>query len=185
MSLEYAILGFLRSRPMTGYELKKIIDGSVSHFWPADQSQIYRTLGKLAERGWAEMEVVPGTDRPDRKIYSLTQPGRDELRRWLLAELPIGPTRSAEMIQVFFSAQLSDAEVLASFERVAEHMRGGLAVFDAIPKQIEAYDDFTRSPREFFFWMLTLEVGQMTLRTNLEWLENVMQRIRTGKVPQS
>ena len=77
MSLEYAILGFLRSRPMTGYELKKIIDGSVSHFWPADQSQIYRTLGKLAERGWAEMEVVPGTDRPDRRHLPRQQQSED------------------------------------------------------------------------------------------------------------
>ena len=47
MSLEFAILGFLNYHPYSGYDLKKIFDTSVSHFWPADQSQIYRTLSRL------------------------------------------------------------------------------------------------------------------------------------------
>ena len=42
MSLEYAILGFLCYKPLSGYDLKKIFDNSVQHFWPADQGQIYR-----------------------------------------------------------------------------------------------------------------------------------------------
>ena len=56
MSLEHAILGFLQYKPMSGYDLKKIFDTSVRHFWPADQSQIYRTLTRLADKGWAEQE---------------------------------------------------------------------------------------------------------------------------------
>ena len=58
MSLEQAILGFLNYRPFSGYDLKKIFDTSVRHFWPADQSQIYRTLNRLAEKSLAEMEVI-------------------------------------------------------------------------------------------------------------------------------
>ena len=64
MSLEYAILGFLNYSPMSGYDLKKLFDNSVRHFWPADQSQIYRTLGKLAEQGYVEREIVPGRRPP-------------------------------------------------------------------------------------------------------------------------
>jgi len=64
-------------------------------------------------------------------------------------------------------------------------MRQGLAVFDAIPKNIEAYAEFTQSPREFYFWLLTLEVGQMTTRANLDWIENVIQRLQDGEVPQA
>ena len=49
MSLEFAILGFLSYHPSTGYDLKKMFDVSIRHFWPADQSQIYRTLARLTE----------------------------------------------------------------------------------------------------------------------------------------
>lgn len=76
MSLEYAILGFLNYHPYTGYDLKKIFDTSVRHFWPADQSQIYRTLLHLTEKGFASMEKVSQDDRPDRKVYSITAAGR-------------------------------------------------------------------------------------------------------------
>ena len=58
MSLDHAILGFLNYHPYTGYDLKKIFDSSVQHFWPADQSQIYRTLNRLTEQGFAKMEKV-------------------------------------------------------------------------------------------------------------------------------
>ncbi len=47
MSLKHAILGFLELSPFSGYDLKKAFDGSVQHFWPADQAQIYRTLNQL------------------------------------------------------------------------------------------------------------------------------------------
>jgi PadR family transcriptional regulator, regulatory protein AphA len=47
MSLKYAILGFLSLAPLSGYDLKKSFDRSLGHLWPADQSQIYRTLSQM------------------------------------------------------------------------------------------------------------------------------------------
>ncbi len=79
MSLEHAILGFLNYHPYSGYDLKKIFDTSVQHFWPADQSQIYRTLNRLTEQGYAQVEKVDQENRPDRKVYHITADGRAEL----------------------------------------------------------------------------------------------------------
>ncbi|HOC14570.1 MAG TPA: PadR family transcriptional regulator [Propionicimonas sp.] len=185
MSLEHAILGFLHAQPQSGYDLKKNFDASVSHFWPADQSQIYRTLNRLVADGWVTVEVIHQTERPDRKVYSLTGAGRDELLRWLVSELPGSPSRSAEMIQVFFAAQLSDDQVLALFERVADGFRAGLAGYAAIPTDIEDHPGLTRSPREFYFAMLTLEIGTMQLQANLDWIEDRIARIRAGEIPPS
>ena len=70
MSLKHAILGFLSYQPFSGYDLKKAFDRSVRHFWPANQSQIYRTLARITDQGWAEVEIIQQTDRPDRKEYA-------------------------------------------------------------------------------------------------------------------
>jgi len=78
MSLEFAILGFLNYHPYTGYDLKKIFDTSIRHFWPADQSQISHTLAHLTDEGFVQMEEVPMEDRPDRKVYQITDAGRQE-----------------------------------------------------------------------------------------------------------
>jgi len=183
MSLEHAILGFLNYRSYSGYDLKKIIDASVRHFWPADQSQIYRTLARITEKGWTEIEVIRQESRPDRKQYHITLTGKDELHRWLTTPLSHEPTRSPDMIQVFFAGKLSDEDALEIFERAAEAMRAGLANYQQIPRNIEAYGQYTKSPRDFFFWMLTLDVGVHTLQSNLDFIENLIQRIRDGEIP--
>jgi DNA-binding PadR family transcriptional regulator len=184
MSLEYAILGFLKYHPYTGYDLKKIFDTSIRHFWPADQSQIYRTLSRLTENGWAEMEKVPQEDRPDRKVYHITEAGRTELRNWLSGPPPLSEARSAPLIQVFFSGQLSDEEALVKFEGYAAIMRSLLEQYDKVEGQLGPFVQEIPSPREHFFWMLTLENGIRNMRANLEWAESVIERLKAGKVPE-
>jgi PadR family transcriptional regulator, regulatory protein AphA len=183
MSLEFAILGFLNYHPYSGYDLKKIFDTSVRHFWPADQSQIYRTLSKLTENGFVEMEKIPQDDRPDRKVYHITEPGKLELLRWLSGPPPMSEPRSAALIQVFFSGQLSNEEVLEKFESYAASMRGILAQYDQVPSQLTPFQQEIASPREHFFWMLTLDNGIRSMRASLEWAENVIEQIKSGRVP--
>jgi len=76
MSLKYALLGFLNYQPMTGYELKKFVDTSVADFWSGELSQIYSTLKQLEADSLAEVNVEVQTDRPNRKVYSITPRGR-------------------------------------------------------------------------------------------------------------
>jgi PadR family transcriptional regulator, regulatory protein AphA len=183
MSLDHAILGFLNYHPYSGYDLKKIFDNSIRHFWPADQSQIYRTLSRLEENGLAEMERVSQEDRPDRKVYHITEAGQAELLRWLSGPPPLGEPRSASLIQVFFSGQLSDEEILAKFEDYAAIMRAILSQYDQVEGQLGPFQQEIPSPREHFFWLLTLENGLTGMRANLAWAESVIERIKNGQVP--
>ncbi len=185
MSLDFAILGFLNYHPYTGYDLKKIFDGSVRHFWPADQSQIYRTLARLTEESLVEMEKVPQEDRPDRKVYHITEAGREKLQNWLIAPPPMDEPRSAPLIQVFFAGLLTDEEILAKFESFAETMRLILQRYDQVADQLGPFQEEITSPREHFFWLLTLENGIRSMKANLEWAESIIERIKSGKVPQA
>jgi|WetSurMetagenome_2_1015567.scaffolds.fasta_scaffold85226_2 PadR family transcriptional regulator, regulatory protein AphA len=178
MSLEYAILGFIQHKPLSGYDLKKVFDTSVSHFWPADQSQIYRTLNKLTEAGWAEMEVIEQSDRPDRKIYHITLAGRAELYRWLSGPFPSELSRSAPLVQVFFSGQLSDEQILEKFENAVADFKEVISRYQQVPGQIDELVKMVNSPREIFFGLLTLELGIKTAQAQLEWAESIIQRIK-------
>ncbi len=183
MSLDHAILGFLQYKPMSGYDLKKIFDTSVRHFWPADQSQIYRTLSRLAEQGLAVQEIVEQVDRPDRKVYHITPAGRDELHRWLTGPFPMEEARSAPLVQVFFSGQLTDEEILAKFEAAAAAMRAVLERYEQVPGLVEEYVKQVDEPRETYFWMLTLDLGVRTMQANLAWAEEVIDKLRDGRLP--
>jgi DNA-binding PadR family transcriptional regulator len=178
MTLEFAILGFLNYSPLTGYDLKKIFDNSIRHFWQADQSQIYRTLARLSDQGFVTVEKVEQTTRPDRKVYSITENGRQEFHRWLTIPVQLDSPRSAPLVQVFFSGQLSDEEVLAYFESGRAMVRAVLDVYTQVPLNVEFYRQRINNPREEFFWFLTLENGIMTMRATLDWMDSVIERIR-------
>ena len=68
----YVILGMLAWRPMSGYDVKAIVDRSTRFFWAASYGQIYPELRRLLEgrpgRGQAEAQ---GGRR--RTLYSLTR----------------------------------------------------------------------------------------------------------------
>lgn len=183
MSLQYAILGFLNYRPLSGYDLKKVFDSSVRHFWPADQSQIYRTLARLAEQGYVEHETIPGQEHPDRKEYRITTAGQEALRAWLLTPLPSQDVRIAALIQVFFAGQLADEQIRTLFGRLAAEARAALAAYDQIPHSAEADVQTAGLQREHFFWQATLEYGRMSTRADLEWIETILARIEAGQLP--
>ena len=91
--------------------------------------------------------------------------------------------RSAPLVQVFFAGQLSDEEILAKFEGYAAIMRAFLNQYDQVPDHLGPFQDEIPSPREHFFWLLTLENGIVNMRANLEWAESVIERIKNGQVP--
>lgn len=80
MSLTYGILGFLSYGSMTGYDLAKAFGCSVNFFWNAQTSQIYRELGRMEGEGLVASELVLQTQRPNKKLYSITEKGRESFQ---------------------------------------------------------------------------------------------------------
>lgn len=105
MSLGYLILGLLDLAPMTGYDLKKTFDGSVAHFWTADQAQIYRTLSKLVDEEAVEVRVVRQAGRPDRREHHITDTGRRALADWLASPLERERIREPFVARMFFAGR--------------------------------------------------------------------------------
>jgi PadR family transcriptional regulator, regulatory protein AphA len=182
MSLDHAILGFLKDRPRSGYDLKTVFDMTVRHFWPADQSQIYRTLASLAEKGWIKTEVIRQNRLLDTKIYHITPEGSDELLRWLRTPLPPKPMRLPKLIQIFFGAKLTNDEAIQCFERFTDYHRRALAELRRLPERGQAYKSKNPplSAKDYYFRMLTFECGMRLTETCLAWGEDVIARLRRG-----
>ncbi len=168
MSLSHAILGLLSVQPMTGYDLKnRAFDHSVTHFWQADQSQIYRTLGKMEETGWLTYELERQDDRPNRKVYHLTDSGRAELDRWLRTEQPLPANREPFLVQLFFGATLPNETLLALLDQQKAAHEAQLALFAEIP--MPPIDD-PQIERMRTLRRLTLQLGVTIEKSYLTWL---------------
>ncbi len=126
----YVILGTLGWRPMSGYEIKSIVDKSTRFFWTASYGQIYPELRRLVAAGLIEGKASPQGGRR-RNVYRLTSAGRRELRAWLDAEPEVFELRDEGLLKLFFadaggggeSAPATLEAMRRSHERTIERLR--------------------------------------------------------------
>ena len=179
MSLKHAILGFLSFSPLSGYDLKKAFDRSIQHFWPANQSQIYRTLAQLDEEGLVEKEVIAREERLDMKIYDITETGRAKLHQWLSTPLPEQDDREPFLIQIYFGGKLNDEEILNLLRQRLKVTEERLAVYEAVYESIQNTPSKIDNPRAIFLSTLTLEAGYVNNQSIAQWLRSAIERIQT------
>ena len=176
MSLKHALLGLLTHRPMTGYELKQFFDSSVQHFWNAELSQIYPTLKSLEEGAYVEKRVEVQDNRPNRKIYEVTDTGRDELLRWIREPQPLAQLRDPFMIKIFFGAEIPVEDMLLLMRRQMEAHQMVLAFAETVLRgrirDAVHHDKFTT--KHSVYWNLTLEMAMSYRRTYIDWCERSM-----------
>jgi DNA-binding PadR family transcriptional regulator len=119
----HVILGMLGWRPMSGYEIKTIVDKSTRFFWAASYGQIYPELRKLSAAGLIEGQASPQGGRR-RTLYRLTPAGRKALQNWLGVDADVFELRDEGLLKLFFAeAGGTDAAIQALDSKRREHER--------------------------------------------------------------
>jgi PadR family transcriptional regulator, regulatory protein AphA len=180
MSLKHAILGFLSYKSLSGYELKKAFDRSVSHFWPADQSQIYRTLKELHQEKLITRQIIPHKERLDVKVYAIAEAGQIELRQWLSTPLPPADTRDPFLVQLYFGFLLQDVQVGQLLQRELDQLDSLLKIYESVYLEATSREQTDEDKRPIFYSMLTLEFGIKANVWYRGWLQSVKERIEAG-----
>jgi DNA-binding PadR family transcriptional regulator len=130
----------LKDRPLTGYDLVRHFQGTVGFLWSAPQSQIYPELRRMEAAGLVEARVAPRGQRAQKRIYSVTDEGMAELRRWATDFMPLPAHRDP----VHLKAAFFD---LAPLDSVREQLRAHIAQFQWRLEQWQARDEAIRDRR--------------------------------------
>lgn len=164
----YAILGVLSLCPMSGYDVKKLIERSIAHFWSESYGQIYPVLNQLAAHGLAERRSEKQPGKPDRHVYSLTAKGRAELRRWLALPARREPVRSELLLKLFLGGAGPVAESVTQVRHFQTRQRELLDTYTRIEQQLRK--DMKGHP-QLPYSLITLHYGQRRCRALLGWCE--------------
>ncbi len=177
MSLKHVLLGFLSYGPMTGYELKKFFDTSVAHFWNAELSQIYPSLKQLESEGLVEMEVEVQADRPNRKVYFITEDGSRDFMEWLALPAETNQARDPLLIKVFFGVALPKQQLIGVLRHRADELRLEIEDHERGHALIQQFADSLGLQREAFFWGLTVECGVKEHQALIDWTEEAIRKV--------
>jgi DNA-binding PadR family transcriptional regulator len=120
----FAVLGLIALRgPSTAYEVKRALSRIANEFWPVPHVTPYRATTELERAGMVTAEQEPGGRR--RRVYSLTDEGREALRAWLSE-----PTSETMTLRDPGQLRLLFAE-LADPDAIAELARAQISVYEA------------------------------------------------------
>lgn len=138
MPIHHAVLGMLAAGPSYGYELKASFQEAIGPQWgELNIGHLYQVLDRVLRDGLVARREVSQRDRPDKVVYRITKPGRDELDRWLaepffrqtgyrddfflklFAASRLGPERLRETIRIQREAYLGELAALGGLK--AQH----------------------------------------------------------------
>ncbi len=180
MSLRHIMLGMLRE-PHSGYDIKKTFEQRLRNFWRAELSQIYPLLQKMDDEGLLTSKASPSDIGPTRKVYKRTAKGRKELSAWLTEGPAVGTERIGYLAQVYFLSELGDAAAVLDFMyELRNYMADWLDTLtdteDSWKAHEPGYPD--QLPDTSFYQQLTLQLGLMKVRANVQWCDESIARIR-------
>jgi DNA-binding PadR family transcriptional regulator len=124
MTVPVALLGLLERQPSHGYDLKRDYDAFFGRDRPLRFGQVYSTLARLARDGKVLVgETEPGAG-PDRKRYSITDAGRDEVEEWLAEPIEPEPHLQTELfVKVVLALLLGRSAQCYLDRQKAAHMQ--------------------------------------------------------------
>jgi PadR family transcriptional regulator AphA len=188
MSLQFAILGLLTYTSMTGYNLKTLFDKSINHFWKASLSQIYRELAVLEKKGYVHSQILPQEDRPDKRVYSITEDGKKAFQKWLIdfPESLTAPKRDEFLLRIFFGSKLGKEQLKKQFIRYIEERKAFMQSNDEMRKQFgrlvaQNIDQKTsfEIEKEACYWRFTVRRAQIINEASIRWAEECIKELES------
>ena len=175
LTLEYALLGFLRAGPAHAYEIHQRMAQTevVGLVWRLKQRQLYALLEWLEAEGYVEGTTEPQGNRPPRRVLTLTPSGEARFCQWLGQPVDHGrDLRQEFMAKLYFAHLEGAATVNALIERQQQVCQRRLSGFQRQLATIPA-----ERPLDRLVWQFRQD--QMTMI--LQWLETC----RTLLIPQA
>ena len=185
-TLGYALLGLLARESCSGYDLGRQLKAPIGFYWHARYSQIYPELAKLEAEELATFEVVGQQDLPAKKVYTITEKGREALKEWVTAAPDLPPMRD-ELILKTFSLWLADPEqAIALFQHQIELHTKQLQHYEAFERKFEEdKENVNNGFSPLFASYAILKVGLDYERMYIQWCQWTIARLeRTGTSPQ-
>jgi len=171
----YAILGLLTFDSMSGYDVLKLVEESIGHFWTPAKSQVYSELRRLAHAGFATEEMVQQEPRPNKRVYAITDEGREALVRWLTeGPFEADHVRSPFTVRLFFGHLIERSSVIEQVEELRRNAQHVVAELRKTEADIKDND-------ELLFPYLTLKSGLAYSEAQVRWADEALEALRKGR----
>lgn len=168
MIITNAILGLLSFEKLSGYDIKKKIQEYSYLPWSGNNNQVYKALSELLDKGLVVNESITQLNAPVKKVYSITEQGRNHLKIYAKTEFIPMQLSKPFLLRLLAARDLTKNEILALVEVYRQQLQvdiNKLLVKDIKNSSIENVEDLILKH------IYISEVSSLELE--LSWLETL------------
>lgn len=166
--MDCVILGLLNHESLTGYEIKKRMDTTFKFFWSASYGSIYPTLNSLVNDGMVTKLESKDNGR-DKLIYTITDIGKEFLKKWLTLPVTKDELRYETLLKVFFGDEIGSDFTLEHIHNFQAKISTELPYLQDMVHRLSKIQDEEDSHKYF---LLTAMFGERIYTAYLEWCKD-------------
>lgn len=169
ISIRTFILGLLTQQPMSGYDIKRFLKSLSWLIGSPSFGSLYPALRALLEEELVTVEVVPREGKPPRKIYSVTEAGKQAFVEQSGQSTTSDVSLKTFVMYLILSDSLSRAELLACLRQRQAQVT---AQQESLQKGLVAQEEEQQGGQQ-----MALDYGLAIARAELAWLDQAMERL--------
>ncbi len=173
--IDVVILGLLAHDDLTGYDIKKQIDGAINFFWKGSFGSIYPALSDMEKQGLVKRRKPDNTGGRERIVYHITQKGNDTLKTWLNDEKATNDLKYETLLKMYFGGAEDRRVTIRNIEIFEEQVKGNLEVLRIYKENLEKVLD----REDHIHYYLTVIFGIETYEAYLRWCNKAKRILRS------
>lgn len=171
---KFVILGLLSIKPLSGYDIKSLIPKTIGHFWAESNGQLYPMLSLLEKEALVELAEIQEKGKKAKKLYSITDQGRKELKLWLEdSSIQKNIHRDEGLLKLFFGGNVAKKEMILLLEQRKSKVLKELQDYLKIEEDIKK---FSNNP-QYVYWRIVLQNGIKSAQAELAWCEESLTQL--------
>jgi DNA-binding PadR family transcriptional regulator len=173
--IDVVILGLLSHEDLTGYDIKKRIDGAIGFFWKGSFGNIYPALSSMEQEGLITKKKSPKNGGRERIPYHITNQGTKALRAWLQETQVSNELRYETLLKLYFGGAVDRSVTIRNIEIFEEDVKRNLAVLNMFKENLEKVLD----EEDHVFYYLTVTFGIDTYEAYLKWCTRAKKLLKS------
>ncbi|MGN0608270.1 MAG: PadR family transcriptional regulator [Oscillospiraceae bacterium] len=172
--IDMVILGLLAHEDLSGYDIKKHIDSSISFFWKGSFGSIYPSLSAMEKEGLVrKAENSENSGGREKICYSITPDGKKALISWLKDSKAVNDLKYETLLKLFFGGVTDAKTSVNTINAFENEIRESLELLKMYKENLSKVMD----NKDHIYYYLTVSFGVETYEGYLKWCKEAKKML--------
>jgi len=173
---QIVILGLLSEHPLSGYDIKKLIDIRFRFFWNESYGQIYPTLKKMVASKYIQALPIIDSKR-SKQHYEITPLGRLTLQAWQDEKPEKESIRIELLLKIYFGSGRDPQTLIEFIKAFQSNHHQDLMILNAFKKELSSIPDPFQHHQNI---LSVIEFGVKTNTAYLDWCQETLHNLEVN-----